>query len=175
MLNKFAKLLLVLTSLAPIALTIGVNRWSQHADWVSGTIFVGVGFVLVALCLGILSYAKHNGQTQRVHIASFERDNRSVIDFLVVYLLPLINTKDIGYDGDIVTSAFVVALIVIVFMHKGAFEFNPVLGLCGYHFYTVQIDDGFSSVLISCKELPRRKTELQTVELAPGLYLHKEQ
>jgi hypothetical protein len=125
MLNKFAKLLLVLTSLAPIALTIGVNRWSQHADWISASVSAGVGIVLVALCLGILRHAKNNSQIQRVHIASFERDNRSAIDFLVVYLLPLINTKNIGYDGDIVTSAFVVALIIIVFMHKGTFEFNP--------------------------------------------------
>jgi hypothetical protein len=59
-------------------------------------------------------------------------------------------------------------------MHKAAFEINPVLGLLGYHFYTVQIFEGFTAVLISKKDLPRRKTQIETVELAPGLYLQTE-
>lgn len=174
MLNKFAKLLLILTSLAPIVLTLGVNRWSQHADTYGAVAWLGAGILLVVICRWVLHHITHNGQTQRLDITSFERDNRSAIDFLLVYLLPFFNNKDIGVDGDYWTMGFVALMIVIVFMHKGNFEFNPVLGIFGYHFYTVQIHDGFTSVVISRKELPRRKIDISTVELAPGLYVHKE-
>ena len=59
-----------------------------------------------------------------------------------------------------------------VIAHAGAFHFNPVMGLLGYHFYAVKDNEGVSHLLISKTELHRPKLEVQTVRLAANIYMH---
>ncbi|MEY6431180.1 hypothetical protein ABC977_02025 [Thioalkalicoccus limnaeus] len=74
--------------------------------------------------------------------------------------------------GDWLTGAYVLAIIFLVIAHAGAFHFNPVMGLLGYHFYAVKNGDGVSHLLISRIELRRPGRDVTTVRLAHGIYLH---
>lgn len=172
MLNTFAKVLLVSTSLSPVLGAVAVNQYSRGEPITRWGAWLAVALLLVFLCWALLRYAAKNAQKHTLHIKEFERDNKEVLAFLVAYLLPFLSNDKMGFTVDWLTGAYVLGLIFLVVAHAGAFHFNPVMGLLGYHFYTVKDGDGVSDLLISRVELTRPGKDVPTVRLAQNIYLH---
>ncbi|WP_097462091.1 hypothetical protein [Mangrovitalea sediminis] len=171
MLNMFAKFLLVSTSLAPVLGAVAVNQIAHQKPWSSWGSWLVVALLLVFLCWAMLRYAAKNAQKQIFRIKEFEKNDKEVLAFLLAYLLPFVSKENMAFTGEWLTGAYVLGIIFLVIAHAGAFHFNPVMGLFGYHFYGVKNDDGVSHLLISKRELRRPGTELRTVRLAHGIYL----
>lgn len=131
-----------------------------------------VAALLVFLCWAMLRYAAQNAQKHLFRIQEFERNDKEVLAFLLAYLLPFISSDGVISTGEWLVGAYVLAVIFLVIAHAGAFHFNPVMGLLGYHFYNVRNGDGVSHLLISKDELRKPGTDIQTVRLAHGIYLH---
>lgn len=170
MLNRFANLLLVSTSLSPILGAVAVNQYSlgkQASAWLPWLV---VALFLVFICWGVLQYAARAAQKHTVHVTQFEDKDKEVLAFLLAYLLPFAAGKDMLADVHWLTGVYVFAIILLVFTHARAFHFNPVLGLLGYHLYRLKDGDGVSMLLISRSEL-RRTGEVRTVRLAYDIYL----
>ena len=72
------------------------------------------------------------------------------------------------------TGAYVLAMILLVFTNARAYHFNPVMGLLGYHFYSIKSGEGASVLLISRSELRRTDEQVKTVRLTNGIYLKVE-
>lgn len=174
MLNKFAKFLLVSTSLSPLLGAVAVNQFANGEPATRYGAWLAVALLLVVLCWALLGYASNNAQTHAYQIKEFERDDKEVLTFLVTYLLPFLSTDKMGFSGDWLTGAYVLLVIFLVIAHADAFHFNPVMGLLGYHFYEVKNAEGVSHLLISRAELRRPGREVQTVRLAHNIYLHTE-
>lgn len=172
MLNTFAKVLLVSTSLSPVLGAVAVNQYSRGEPVTRWGAWLAVALLLVFLCWALLSYAAKNAQKHTLHIKEFQRDNKEVLAFLVAYLLPFLSGDKLGFTGDWLTGAYVLGLIFLVVAHAGALHFNPVMGLLGYHFYTVKDGDGVSHLVISRVELRRPGKDVVTVQLAQNIYLH---
>jgi len=172
MLNTFAKFLLVSTSLSPLLGAVAVNQLARGEPAVRWGAWLVVALLLVFLCWALLRYAARNAQQHQFHIKEFERNDKEVLAFLVTYLLPFLSTEKMGFAGDWLTGAYVLAIIFLVIAHAAAFHFNPVMGLLGYHFYSVKNLDGVSHLLISREELRRPGRDVKTVRLAYGIYLH---
>jgi hypothetical protein len=102
----------------------------------------------------------------------FERNDQEILAFLLAYLLPFVSAENMAFTGEWLTGVYIFAIIFLVIAHAGAFHFNPVMGLLGYHFYAVKNADGVSLVLISKNELRRPGRDVQTVRLAHHIYLH---
>jgi hypothetical protein len=119
----------------------------------------------------MLRYIATNGQKHRFRIKEFELDEKEVLAFLLAYLLPFVSSEKLGFTGDWLTGAYVFGIIFLVVAHAGAFHFNPVMGMFGYHFYSVKNADGISYLLISKKELGRPNVEVSVVEVAHKIYL----
>lgn len=173
MLNTFAKFLLVSTSLSPLLGAVAVNQFARGESIDRWLPWLVVAVLLVFLCWALLTYAARNVQTQNFHIKEFERNDKEVLAFLVTYLLPFLSTEKMGFGGEWLTSAYVLLIIFLVITHAGAFHFNPVMGLLGYHFYAIKDNEGVSQLLISKAELHRPNVEVETVRLATNIYLHK--
>ncbi len=171
MLNRFAKFLLMATALSPVLGAVAVNEFARDRPWPKWGGWLAAALLLVFLCRGLLRYAAKNAQQHQLHIKAFERDGKEVLAFLLAYLLPFVSTKDMAFAGDWLTGAYILAIIFLVFAHAGAFHFNPVMGLLGYHFYSVKNSDGVSYLLISKAELRRPGQDVETVRLAHGIYL----
>jgi MFS family permease len=171
MLNTFARFLLVSTSLSPLLGAVAVNQFSRGEPVTRWGAWLGVALLLVFLCWALLRYAARNAQQHEFRIREFERNDKEVLAFLVTYLLPFLSTEKMGFAGDWLTGAYVLAIIFLVIAHAGAFHFNPVMGLLGYHFYSVKNGDGVSHLLISKAELRRPGKDVQTVRLAHSIYL----
>lgn len=172
MLNRFAKFLLVATSLSPILGAVAVNQYSLGKPMTSWLPWLVVALLLVLICWGLLCYSAKNAQKQTVRIAEFENNDKEVLSFLLAYLLPFLSSKDMAFDGQWMTGAYVFAIIFLVIVHAGIFHFNPVMGLLGYHFYGVKNSDGVAVLVISRPELRRPGIDVATVRLAHNIYLN---
>lgn len=172
MLNKVAKFLLVSSSLSPVLGAIAVNQYSQGASsyvWIGWT---AAALLLLFLCWAMLLYAATQVQNDLLSVREFERNDKEVLAFLLAYLLPFVSAKSMAFTGDLLTGGYILVIIFLVFGHAGAFQFNPVMGLLGYHFYAVKDRSGISKLLISKVELTKVGEDLKTVRLAHGVYLH---
>ena len=172
MLNTFAKFLLVSTSLSPLLGAVAVNQFARGEPATRYGAWLAAAVLLVALCWALLRHASKNIQTDSYWIKEFEREDKEMLAFLVTYLLPFLSTEKMGFAGDWLTGAYILLIIFLVISHAGAFHFNPVMGLLGYHFYSVKNKDGVSHLLISRPELRRPGQELQAVRLAHSIYLN---
>lgn len=172
MLNRFAKFLLVSTSLSPLLGAVAVNQFSRGEPAMRWGVWLTVGLLLVFLCWALLHYAAKNAQQHDFRIKEFERNDKEVLAFLVTYLLPFLSTEKMGFAGDWLTGAYVLLIIFLIIAHAGAFHFNPVMGLLGYHFYSVKSAEGISQLLISKAELHQPGEDVPTVRLGQNIYLH---
>ena len=174
MLSVLARFLLVASSLSPLLGAVAVNQIAHDAPVGSWGVWFGVALVLIGVCWAMLRYAAANSQTQLLKISAFERDDKEMLAYLVTYLLPFLSTDKLGFTGEWMTGAYVLAVIFLVITHSGAFHFNPVMGLLGYHFHAIKDEDGVSSLLISRALLRHSDREVDTVRLAPSIYLRRE-
>ena len=171
MLNWFAKVLLVATSLSPILGAVAVNQYTLGKSLSTWLPWLMVGLLLVFICWGLLRYAARAVQKHTLKIAQFEDKDKEMLAFLLAYLLPFAAAKDMLADVHWLTGAYVFAIILLVFTHARAFHFNPMMGLLGYHFYSLRDGDGISMLLISSFELRRAGSENKAVRVAQDIYL----
>lgn len=173
MLNRFAKLLLVATSLSPVLGAVAVNQIALKQPWISWVPWLSSAVLLVLICGFLLKYAEMHSQRETIYIAEFEANDKDMLAFLLAYLLPLISSKNMDFEGQWLTGAYILLIIFLVVSHSGAFHFNPVMGLLGYHFYSIKSNEGVSQLLISRCTLKRPKQDVITVKLASNIYLAK--
>ena len=170
MLNWLAKFLLVASSLAPALGAVAVIN-GRSDDWMSWAVPLGAAVVLVGFCWGMLAYAAANAERHRFEIEEFERTDQEVLAFLLAYLLPFISTEGAAFTKHWLVGAYILAMIMLVIAHVGAFHFNPVMWLLGYHFYAVKDRNGISQVLISREKFRRTGDRVETVRLAHNIYM----
>lgn len=171
MLNRFAKFLLVATSLSPILGAIAVNQIAAGKSWCDWAPWIGAALLLILLCVLMLRYSSKNIQKQKVTVREFERSDKEVLAFLLAYLLPFISADNLSFDGQWITGAYILTIIFLAVSHAGALHFNPVMGLLGYHFYAIKNPEGVSQLLISKMELKRPGKDIEVVNLAQNVYL----
>lgn len=171
MLNRLAKFLLVSSSLSPVLGAVAVNQYTLDKPWLS---WLAVGVLLVFICWALLQYAARNAQKHMLKVGQFESNDKEVLAFLLAYLLPFITVKDTTADVHWLTAGYILAIILLVFTHARAFHFNPVMGLLGYHFYSLKNEDGLPLLLIAKGALLRTNGEVETVRLAHDIYLQIE-
>lgn len=173
MLNQFAKGLLVATSMAPILGAVAINQiaqdhpWNQWLPWFSVTVLLGL------ICWLMLLLVSRTGEQHRLTIKEFENRDKEIVVFLLTYLLPFLATDKLDFTGEWITGAYIFSVIFFTVAHAGAFHFNPVMGLLGYHFYSIKDDSGASCLLISKKAVRRPGEALKVVELTDGIYLQR--
>ena len=172
MLNILAKYLLVLTSLSPLLGAVAVNQFSNGEPWTCWIVWLVVAILLVFICVKLLQYTAKNAQKQLFTITEFESKDTELLAFLLAYLLPFVSAENMAFTDEWMTGAYIFAIIFLVIAHAGAFHFNPVMGLLGYHFYAVKNTEGMSYLLISKEELRRPGEEIQTVQIANNINLH---
>ncbi|RTY33552.1 hypothetical protein EKD00_09285 [Chlorobium phaeovibrioides] len=120
-----------------------------------------------------MAYPLEIARSQKISIIEFERNDKDVLAFLLAYLLPFLSSKSMDFQGQWLTGAYIILIIFLVVSHTGAFHFNPVMALLGYHFYGIKTKDGVSQLLICRGTLKRLNQEVSTVRLAPNIYLTK--
>lgn len=172
MLNRRVKLMLVATSLVPTLLVMAVDSIyrEENLSCFSSILLLSSVF-LFAYALYVMTFAAKNGERMQLVITKVKNTDKEVLTFLLAYLLPILSDhKYIFKDFNLPTLAIIILISIAVY-HSNAFDFNPLLGMCGYHFYEVQGDDDFPYLLISTTPLIKPKNALQVVKLFDYTFL----
>ena len=189
MLNSPAKCLLTLTSLAPVLGALFVSSLDQNEPWKNGLHYLivallrepwknGFHYLIVAFLFFILcwllldKYASKELEIEPLHIKEFDRRDMEMLTFLLIYLLPFIQSADPLFARGWLTNIYVISIITLVFVDVGAFQFNPMMRLIGYRFYIMKNQEGISYLLISKKPLNETGIEVPVVRISHDIYLY---
>lgn len=171
MFNRFAKALLVATALAPVLGAFGINALSHGKQWPELVGWFGTAIGLVVLSVLLLLFASKEGEVHTLAIKRIRSSDREILAFLLAYLLPLMAEDTLGFSGDTPTLIYVFALIFLAVYHSNAYHFNPLLGLCGYHFYDVETADDMSFLLITRHTIRQQSLTRDTVQITDYMFL----
>ncbi len=156
---------------------VAVNKFalSQRDDaeftWMPWYLWLLVTILLILVCWLLLLYAARNIEKSKFTVKEFERSDKEVLAFLLTYLLPFLASDKLEFSGEWITGAYILLVIFLSVSHADAVHFNPVMGLLGYHFYSVKDGDGVPYLLISKDTLRRPDSELSVVRLTNCIYL----
>lgn len=167
--NKFGKLILMLTSLAPILGAFAVNSFA-HDEFETGWWYTGIGVLLVLICWLVILACKQILPEEPLTTKKVKTSDKEVLAFLLVYLMPLF-TKDLIFTGNWLTPVYIMVIIAFCVYHSNTFTFNPLLSMAGYHFYEVENENGMTYLLISQKTIHRHDNVLQVKRIADYIYL----
>lgn len=87
--NRFGKLLLVVSSLAPVLGAFAVNAASRQ-DLKTATWYAGIGIGLFVICLLLVHACRNTLGRQPLKVVRVKSIDRETLTFLLVYLLPLL-------------------------------------------------------------------------------------
>lgn len=170
MLRFLPKILLVATAFAPVLLTFAfVEFWKAaegKGNWFNGCILiVGVVF-LTAACFWVLGKAKRDLPLHNVSIKSIKPADKELVGFVLAYLLPL--ARGTEFQGVPLMVALLIFFLVV--MTSNAYHTNPLLGLLGWHFYEVVIEE-VSYVLVSPRNIHNVRSIKSVVSLTDYMLL----
>lgn len=164
MLGRFAKFLLVLTAVAPIALTWAFADWRARGLHHHQSIAIAVAGGLAILCALVIAAARKQLPVFTFDATTIKNSDSEVVGFLVAYLLPLVSTSTSEFDYTVL--AFVSVLLGAVVWSSQSYSVNPLLSLLGYHFYEVASQDGVVYLLLTRSPLRRSADITHVAELS---------
>ena len=172
MLNKLAKLLLVLTAFAPVLITYGFVEFTSNG--LSSNFFVisGIAIGLIFLCLLIIKAAKKQLGVINFNVTQVKSADSETVGFILIYLLPLINMTDISVNLPVLL--FIFFLFFLIVWSTNAYHFNPLMGLFGYHFYEVTSNGNIVFLLITKSDIRSTAQINRVVQLTEYIVLDKE-
>lgn len=173
MLGKLAKALLVCTSIAPVLFTVAFIEFREGNFWFSGARYVLIATLLALVCWAILHAASKQLQVLPFKISSASTADKEVLGFLLAYVIPLLFGGTTNFSLDLETVGFVIVLFAFVVWGTHAYDFNPLMGVLGFHFYEVTNSQGISYVLISRKHIVNVKDVTQVVQLTEYVVMEK--
>lgn len=174
MLSRVAKLVLVATSLAPLLLVMAVENFVAAPQFTLTCFWfqlAAVSLLLVIIARGILYLAKRFGQRMPLQVVKARNSDKQILTFLLAYLLPILTQKKYLFGSFDFPTLAILAMLCVAVYHSNAFDFNPLLGMMGFHFYEVEGDDGFPYLLISGHVIRKPKGDFKVVQLFDYTFL----
>jgi hypothetical protein len=165
MLRILPKFLLVGTAFAPVMLTSAVvSFWKK--EFRVGVFLLIVACSAVVICVVVMKLAAKKLAKNSVTIKSIKPADKEIIGFVLAYLLPLAR----GSQFETLPLVVALAIFFLVVMTSNAYHTNPLLGLLGYHFYEVTIDD-VGYVMVSTRTLHNTKMIKEVASLTDYMLL----
>lgn len=178
MLRFLPKFLLVATAFAPVMLTSAyVTWWKAKGDkltwsealkvaWPSMWPLIAGALVALIVCVIVMHCASRSLSRNPVVIKSIKPADKELIGFVLAYLLPL--ARGTPFEGYPLVVVLVVFFVVV--MTSNAYHTNPLLGMLGWHFYEVVIDE-VSYTMVSRRNIHNVRAIKEVVSLTDYMLL----
>ena len=168
--NTLTRLILFLSSYAPLFLIIAMRCWSD-------SVLLAFSLTLVAtLSVAILFVflrVERNLAAEKIVVESAGSRDGDAMSYIVTYLLPFLAVKfNVPIDVTSLAAAFLV--IAVIYISSNMIYTNPVLNLAGYHIFEIQDADGKTSALICKRPYVRTHSEMEVISLGNYVLLEKD-
>ena len=177
------KSLLALTSFAPLLCIIAINHfvgeqtlWAPETKTLWMILVFDIAICLFFICWKMMKCAPRMGQTFPLEIQEFNRRDQGILVFMFIYLLPLIRSPDSLFTNwqTTIGTLMVFVFIILIINDIGAYNFNPVMRICGYRVYEIKDTDNVHHLLITRKVLRKPGIEIQVRRISHDVYVHAE-
>src|SRR6266478_9860369 len=159
--NIPTRLILFLSSYAPLFLIIAMRGWRDSRHLAVG--LAGVAVVSVAVLFIFLSTAQKLAP-DKVTVSSVVSRDGDAMSYIVTYLLPFLAVK-LSDVTDVVSLGIVLLVIAILYVNSNMIYTNPVLNIAGYHIFEIHDVDGKTSALISRHAYIRTGSEIDVISV----------
>ena len=153
MLNGFWKAAYDLSMMAPVLVIVPLF---EHECGLLGYFMIAAGLILIAIGVLLPSISRRYLTKEPIIIDSVH-PNDSFYEYVFSYTLPIIPLLT---GSDLSVSFGVICIISILVVMSNRSVPNPFLRLAGYHFYTVDLKDGFKGYTLINKGRLGSKSEL---------------
>ncbi|GAA6168299.1 hypothetical protein [Sessilibacter corallicola] len=167
--TKFAKLLLVLTSTAPILLTLAFVEYLTKKNWEIIIPLISIVGLFVCFCLYILSKAPNKLEVFSLNSTSVKPADNELVGFVLAYLVPILNAS--YKEIDFLLMAFIYILFVVIAWNSNAYHFNPILGVLGFNSYEVTTRENITYVLLTKKTIRKNSDVCGVCQLTQYMLL----
>ena len=162
------------TSLAPLVLVIGISISEDKCSLIYFLCGLVIFILLVGICCCILKCFEKKPQKFQV-IKEIERKDNDILTYLFIFLLPFIRSNNSMLGNQPITTAVCIFVLLVVIADIGAYHFNPVLRILGYHVYSVNINNAQGILLAKTKDVlygEDIELELATLSSNYKIYMH---
>jgi hypothetical protein len=167
--NTPTRLILFLSSYAPLFVIIALRAWRDSRHLAVGIAIVAILSVIV---LFVFLRTARKLSAEKVGISSISSRDGDAMSYIVTYLLPFLAVT-LSDPTDVVSLCIVLFVIGLLYVNSNMIYTNPVLNVVGYHIFQVQDSDGKTSALISKRSYIRIGSEVDVISLGDYVLLEK--
>ncbi|WP_191867859.1 hypothetical protein [Pseudomonas coronafaciens] len=160
MLGIVMKIALVFSTIAPIGLTLSFLLFKSEKGAVWGFSALLISSVLCWICQKIIELSAKKLNRTTITVASTKPADKEISGYFVAYMIPVLGVGE--YFLDLENLAFLAIMFFVFIWVSKSFYANPVLALCGYSFYEIQLTNGASLLLITKRQI-RKPSEIDRV------------
>ena len=167
--NFPTRLVLFLSSYAPLFLILALRSWADNYRVALG--LAGLAVLSVIVLLAFLRQARTLA-ADKVSISSVISRDGDAMSYIVTYLLPFlaVNFHEIR---DVVSLSLVFFVIGLLYVNSNMIYTNPVLNILGYHVFEVEHSEGKTTALICKRTYVRTGSELNVISLGDYVLMEK--
>jgi len=170
--NAIARLCFTLTAVAPALGAAAIVAFTQHDSALWGWCLVAAAVAASIASWGFVKVVQARQPRHILKVTEIEQADDRVLEFLLAYLLPVFSGTSLSdMTGSAWLTGYSLAFVAIVVAAGNVFQFNPILAICGYHFYVVKSDAGMSYLLISKSPFHRADREITYADVTEYIRL----
>jgi hypothetical protein len=163
------RLILFLSSYAPLFLIIALRGWHESRSLALGLVTVAV--ISVVVLFVFLRNAQKLAQ-DKIQISSVASRDGDAMSYIVTYLLPFLAVK-LNDLTDIASLGIVLFVIGLLYVNSNMIYTNPVLNIAGYHIFEIQDGGGKKTALICKRSYLRMASEIDVISVGDYVLLEK--
>jgi hypothetical protein len=167
--NAPTRVILFLSSYAPLFLIIAMRGWGDNHYLAGG---LAVLAVLSVVVLFIFLTAAQKLAADKIKIDSVVSRDGDVMSYIVTYLLPFLGVK-LSDTTDAASLGVVLLVIAILYVNSNMIYTNPVLNIAGYHVFEIQDDGGKTTALLCKRTYVRTGSEISVISVGDYVLLEK--
>jgi drug/metabolite transporter (DMT)-like permease len=167
--NIPTRLILFLSSYAPLFLIIAMRGWRDSRYFAIG---FAIGGVLSVVVLFAFLHTVQKLSAAKVSVASVVSRDGDVMSYIVTYLLPFLAVK-LNDPTDVISLGVVFIVIGLLYVNSNMIHTNPVLNIVGYHIFEIEDANGKTTALICKRSYIRTNSEINAISLGDYVLLEK--
>lgn len=167
--NIPTRLILFLSSYAPLFLIIAVRGWRDSR---SLAIALAAIAVLSVLVLFVFLQFVRKLAADKVAVSSVISRDGDAMSYIVTYLLPFLAVK-LNDPTDVVSLGLVLFVIGLLYVNSNMIHTNPVLNIAGYHIFEIEDSNGKTTALMCKRSYIRIGSEIDAISVGDYVLLEK--
>lgn len=167
--NVPTRLILFLSSYAPLFLIIAVRGWKDSRFIAIG---LAVAAVLSVVTLFVFLRLVHRLAPGKVAVSSVISRDGNAISYIVTYLLPFL-AVNLNDPTDVVSLGVVLFVIGLLYVNSNMIYTNPVLNIAGYHIFEIEDSNGKTTALICKRSYVQVGSQLDAISVGDYILLER--